>query len=224
MDVSLLIANVVDSKGFVEEATKSGLIVIGGGFLGGFLQPIYAKINPQSENPPSINFLFSPLLGVAAAGISVYVVANSNTDEPMRLLFFSLLCGLAFPAVLTSAVDNLGRKTATVQKDVASAAEKAKSEGLKETVEAAKDLKDTLGRNPPDSLKPSGQQAIEATAQQAVSNIAQTAVDDPKSLDRIVKELQDVRAVAETAGWEGTAEAADEQLKKLSEEGGDKKD
>lgn len=213
--------NVTDSilgiGAFFDAASEANFgVVIIGGVLGGLLQPIVAKLNPNAQDPENKTFFLSPLLGVAAAGISIYVLANSNTEDPLRLLFFALLCGLAFPAVLTSAVDNVGRKTTSVQREVTEIAERAKADGIQQTAEAAQQLRTTLVRNPPDSLMPEGQKLIETAAQQAVSNIAQTPAADAKTQRQVVDELQEVGTVARTAGWDGTAQAAADELKRLS--------
>lgn len=197
---------------FLAIATEANLgLVIAGGLIGGLLQPVFAKLNPRSDDPPNINFLFAPILGVAAAGISIYVIANSDTDAPMRILFFALLCGLAFPAILTSAVDNVARRTETVQKQVAQIASDASSDGIAETAQAASQLKAVLSRNPSDTLKSGGQAVIEKSAKMAVNNIANTAMVDPAARDRIVQELREVKAVADAAGWNETASAAADQ-------------
>lgn len=203
---------------FVSEASEANLgLVIIGGLIGGLLQPIFARLNPRSDDPPAINFLFSPILGIAAAGISIYVIANSDTDAPMRILFFALLCGLAFPAILTSAVDNVGRRTESVQKRVAQIANAASSDGIAETAQAASDLKAVLSRNPADTLKSEGQAVIETSARMAITNIANTAVNDPSVLKQVIQELKEVRAVADVAGWSETATEAADQAQKLGE-------
>lgn len=197
-------------------------IVVFGGLLGGLLQPVVARLNPKSEDPTTQSYFLSPLLGIAAAGISIYVLANSDTTQPMRLLFFALLCGLAFPAVLSSAVDTVGRRTTNVQREVAEIAGRAKSTGLVETSAAAKDLRDVLARNPTDSIKPEGQSVIESVAQQAVNNIAQTPATTPTAERQVIEELQAVGTVARSTGWDKAAETVAEQLVRLSETMDDK--
>ena len=203
---------------FFTSAADANLgIVVLGGLLGGLLQPVVAKLNPRSEDPPIGAYWQSPLLGVAAAGISVYVLAHSNTHDAIPLLFFALLCGLAFPAVLTSAVDNIGRRTTNVQREIAAIAADAKSDGIEDTAKAAKDLRTVLSQNPPESVKPEGQGVIETAAEQVVTNIARTLAATPTLQRQVVDELKDVGAVAKTAGWAKTAQAAAEQLMNLSE-------
>ena len=208
-----------ESLGFAEFLSTAsdenlGLVVIGG-LIGGLLQPVFARLNPRNDDPPLINFIFSPILGIAAAGISIYVIANSDPNAPMRILFFALLCGLAFPAILTSAVDNVSRRTEAVQKKVAKIANEASSDGMAETTQAASDLKSVLSRNPADTLKPDGQAVIETSAKMAITNIANTAINDRSMLNNVIQELREVETVANVAGWLETASAAANQLNKL---------
>lgn len=201
---------------FLSTAVEENLaLVVIGGLIGGLLQPVFARLNSKSENPPGINFLFSPILGIAAAGISIYVIANSNPNAPMRILFFALLCGLAFPSVLTAAVDNVSRRTESVQNQVAQIANAASNDGMAETAQAASDLKSVLSRNPADTLKSEGHSVIETAAKMAITNIANTALNDRSVLNNIIQELREVKTVANVAGWSETALAAGGQLEKL---------
>jgi hypothetical protein len=190
-------------------------VVLFGGVIGGLLQPIYARLNPDRTNPPGGDFLWSALLGLAAAGISVYVVANSNTHDPVRLLFFSLLCGLAFPSVLTSAVDSVSKKTQQLQDNVTRAADQARSDDPVETALAADQLKKALASSPLDALGGRGVSGVEANAQIAVQNIAGTASANPESASDVINQLQQVATVAKTMGYEATATTAEEEIKKL---------
>lgn len=201
---------------FLERAAEVNLgVVVFGGLAGGLLQPVYARLNPKQPNPSTGRFWWNPLLGLAAAGISVYVVANSKPDDAVRLLFFAVLCGLAFPSVLASAVDRLTQNTEDVQRDVAQIAQQAESNDVDVTAQAADDLRTTLANNPVDAIGARGVRVVEAGAQLAVQNIAQTAKTDPSTAGEVINQLQQVAAVAKTAGYSGTVKAAATQLAKL---------
>lgn len=203
---------------FFASAAKANLgLVVLGGLCGGLLQPVYARLNPDRPNPATSHAMWCALLGLAAAGISVYVVANSQTDQPIRLLFFSVLCGLAFPSVLTSAVDSVGKRTEQVQRDVAQIAKDAKSDDMVTTAQAADQLKTTLARNPIDAIGSKGVPVVEATAQIAVQNIAETATNNPATTAEVINQLQQVGAVAKTAGYTATVKTAAAELAKLGE-------
>jgi len=203
---------------FIADAAKANLgVVLIGGLIGGLLQPAYAKLNPDRPDPAGGHVLWCALLGVAAAGISVYVVANNENMDPTRLLFFALLCGLAFPSVLASAVDGVGKRTLQLQRDVAQIAEQAKSNDIASTTQAADQLKTTLARNPIDAIGSKGVPVVEASAQIAVQNIAETAAANPGATSDVINQLQQVGAVAKTAGYTETVKAAADELVKLSE-------
>jgi hypothetical protein len=190
-------------------------IVVFGGVIGGLLQPIYSRLHPDHPNPTGKYFLWSALLGLAAAGISVYVVANSKQDDAIRLLFFSLLCGLAFPSVLTSAVNSIGKHTAEVKENVEQIAEKARSNDAEQTAQAADQLKTALARNPVGAIDAKGVSGVDAVAQIAVQNIAETAKADSDLLPAVINQLQQVGTIARAAGYTGTVETAATELSKL---------
>ncbi len=192
-------------------------VVAAGGLLGGLLQPVVAKLDERAKDPPVAAFWQTPLLGMAAAGISVYVLADSQLDEPIRLLFFALLCGLAFPSVLLSAIDKVGQRTRDVQLRAAEIAGDAGSDGIEQTVRAAQKLRSLLVQNPPGSISPSGQQVIESVAQQAVTSIAQTPAASEALQRQVVDELKELGTVAKSAGWDKTAQATASALERLSE-------
>jgi hypothetical protein len=192
------------------------LLVIAGGVIGGLLQPVYARLNPRTDAPPPIHFLWSPLLGVAAAGITVFVIAHTDTDKALPILFFSLLCGLAFPAILASAVDNVGKNTANVQAKVANIADKAQSNDPSEVANAVGQLKTVMGNNPAKTITDQGQKLVEASAAEAVRNIAETAMAKPEQTREIVEQLRDVGTVAQSAGYLDTAIKAADELEKLA--------
>lgn len=193
-------------------------IVLIGGLIGGVLQPVVAQLSPKQATPPRINYLFSPILGAAAAGITVFVIANSSTEDPLQLAFFSLLCGMAFPAVLTSAVDSVGKRTNEAQQQVAAAAVQAKSDDPAIVANATEQLKSALVANPAGTVSPTGQLSIEASAALAVRNIAQTVVETPDQARQIVEHLKEVATVANSTGYTDTAVSAADELRKLSED------
>lgn len=202
---------------FIERATDVNLgAVLVGGLIGGVLQPVFARLDPERKNPTPLNYLWTALLGLAAAGVAVYVAADSKTGDPIRLLFFSIVCGLAFPAVLTRAVTNLGNHAAEVQQDVANAAEQARSNQAADVVQAADQLKTTLARNPIDAIGAKGAPVVEATAQIAVQNIADTAAQNIATAADVVNQLQQVGTIAKTAGYTAIVAAVIEELKKLT--------
>ncbi|WP_077147868.1 hypothetical protein [Sphingopyxis sp. KK2] len=216
--MSFLILSAITQPVSWQEALAAWAIwvVISGGAVGGLLQPVVAKLRPAVVDPPPLQYLWAPLLGAAAAGITVFVLSNAKTDDAHQLFFFSLLCGLAFPSVLTSAVDNVGRQTEKVEKQLDAIAGKAMSDDVRVVANAADDLKAAMVQNPADTMPASGQKLIEATAQKAIDNIAQTAQQLPEEAREVVEKLKEVATVAQSAGYADTAQKAAEQLRAIS--------
>ena len=187
-------------------------LVMAGGLAGGLLQPVVTQLNPDAANPGWLNYPLAALLGMAAAGISVYVIANSNTEEKARLLFFSLLCGLAFPAVLTNAVDGMSRQTQQVTESVSRAA--SNSARPRTQTAALQDFQKTIIQNPLTSVDEVGQKAIEASGEVIVRNLAKAA-EGKRGGDRI-NELKQIGLIARSQGYDSTAITAAEELTKLS--------
>jgi hypothetical protein len=178
-----------------------GLVALGGA-IGGVLQPILIRFDPSRQNPDGWNFLLGPLLGIAAAGISVFVLANSKTEDKLRLLFFSLLCGLAFPSVLTSAVDTLDPKSQAVERKadmIAATAAKGKTD------QAANELTSAMAQNP-------ASVGIEQVAQQKLE-VSANAVEG-ESAEAIAR-LKRIGTTARDSGYDGVALRVTEELKKL---------
>lgn len=202
---------------FFDEAAHMNLgAVVIGGLIGGALQPLYEQLSDDHRNPTRWDYLRNGLLGVAAAGIAVYVAIPHDHSNVVRILFFAMLCGLAFPSVLTSAIGGLNRKTQQVQQNVAQIAQDAQDNNIRKTVQVAEQLRTELGNNPARDIGASGVPVVEASAQTAVRNIAQTAKVDLQSAAEVIGQLQEVAAVAQTAGYKDTVQAAAEQLSKLS--------
>ncbi|MBO9603241.1 MAG: hypothetical protein J7496_12125 [Novosphingobium sp.] len=207
--------------GFFHDAQKVnlGLVILGGAF-GGFLQPVVATLAPQLESPEngvfSLNSALCSLLGAAAAGISAYVLTDAGQTPAVRLLFLSVVSGLAFPAVLRNAVDSRGQQTKDLLQRMARIADETEAEGLTETARAARELRVALAQNPPDSIKPASQAVIDTMAQQAVNNIAQTEAKTQTDQRKVIAELTKVGTVAQTSGWEKTLQTVIDQLEGLS--------
>lgn len=91
-------------------------IVLGAGAIGGLLATAIQGLLKHDGNLvtyviPIIPFgksVLYALLGAIAAALSVYIAANSKLDDLKRLTFFALLCGITFPAILASSVDQAG--------------------------------------------------------------------------------------------------------------------
>jgi hypothetical protein len=89
-----------------------GLTLIGG-MIGGFLTTVPALGEPAIWTDFGLaswfKFVLGPvLLGAAASGIGVFVLTTTDTTLKARMFFFAIICGLAFPSILTSAKESVG--------------------------------------------------------------------------------------------------------------------
>lgn len=199
---------------FGADDLSSVKIVALGGFLGGLLQPAVARLNPSQVNPTLSNWLLGPILGIAAAGITVFVLANSNTTNKLRLLFFSLLCGLAFPAVLTSAVETVNPKS----QELSDRAERIASKAVTgNTSAAATELTKAMLENPTSTnIDRDAEAKVESTAETVVSTLADKAESgEGASANKAIEQLKQIGTAARSAGYDGTALRVTEELKKI---------
>ncbi len=187
-------------------------IVSLGGAIGGFLLPVMEQ-SGLVEARLSVGFLLAPLLGIAAAGISVFVLANCRLDDKLRLLFFSLLCGLTFPSVLASAMN--------AQSQAGVKAEKA-ADKITETVvrlgneEASDAIVKALKENQADALSgdPAAAEKLENAAKVVVDRLASAASGpvDPKAN---INRLKEVGEAAMESGHDATVIAVASALQTL---------
>lgn len=206
------------SKPFLDQVWDENLlVVIVGGLVGGLIQPAFSRMMGDQPNPPGWAFLWNPLLGVAAAGISVYVIADSQHTDAMRLLFFSVLCGLAFPSVLERAMNTLGRQSNAVKTEVANIENQSKDADPEKKVDAAQKLTVTLSRNPITAVASNAVPIIDTSATSVVTNLADAYAVKPDTLGQIVNQLHQVGTAAKTSGYTGTTLAAASQLNKIGD-------
>lgn len=202
---------------FKKDEIASIKLVVLGGLIGGLLQPAVAQLNPSQSNPGWSNFLLGPVLGIAAAGISVFVLANSKTDDKMRLLFFSLLCGLAFPTVLTGALESVSPQSQAVEKRVDEIATVA---AAGDTSGAAVALAETMRENPTSSdIDRTAEAKVENTADAVVSELAIKAEasesTDTADADKAIVQLKQLGTAARVSGYDGTAIRVNKALRKI---------
>ena len=204
--------------GRIKADDLSSIKLVGlGGFFGGLLQPAVAQLDKTSGDPTLSNWVIGPLLGVAAAGITVFVLANSNTENKMRLLFFSLLCGLAFPTVLTSAVEGVSAQSQEVADKAGEIATKAVAGNA---TGAAVDLTKTMLENPTSAVVDRDAEAqLDSTADAVVTKLGDK-VATGEGADKAFEQLQQIGAAARTAGYDGTANRVDEELDKIAANAG----
>ena len=94
-------------------------VVVVSGLFGGILA---ASVQALFKSDGNLTTFFVPyltigqyawfgLFGMLAAGFSVYVAANCQRDDLIRLAFFALSCGIAFPAILLETQTKVAKQT-----------------------------------------------------------------------------------------------------------------
>lgn len=201
--------------GSIKADDLSSIKLVGlGGFFGGLLQPAVAQLDATSGDPTLSNWIVGPLLGVAAAGITVFVLANSNTENKMRLLFFSLLCGLAFPTVLTTAVEGVSAQSKEVADKAGEIATKAVAGNA---AGAAVDLTKTMLENPTSAnVDRNAEAQLDSTADEVVTKLGdKVAAGEGEGAVKAIEQLKQIGAAARSAGYDGTANRVEEELDKI---------
>jgi predicted Fe-Mo cluster-binding NifX family protein len=174
------------------------LLVCFGGLIGGLL--FVATSNDFGASGGLRGIFVACFGGICAAGIGVFVLANSNTADRFRLLFFSVVCGFSYPVVLEAA------------KSVAPTASEATIKAAatkvnRDPVQASDDLAMAIEQNP--ALRASPEAGIE------LAKITNQAIDEivPKSTaPEGVKALQQIGVAAANAGYVAQAQLAIDRL------------
>ncbi len=194
-DNSFSTSLITDLATFLSPIDRRALgIVAAGGAIGGLLLPVMEK-SGLVESRLSVGFMTAPLLGIAAAGISVFVLANCRLEDKLRLLFFSLLCGLTFPTVLATAMN-------------------AQSPAGKKADDAANKIYANAGSGNA-TIRP---ETVTATTEALVKNNASTLNDDPEAAKKLESAASVVVGQLATTTQSNTATIANiESLKKIGE-------
>ena len=174
------------------------LLVCIGGLIGGLL---YVSTGGDlGDNDGIAGYFVACFGGICAAGIGVFVLANSNTEDRFRLLFFSVVCGFSYPVVLEAA-----RNVAPTSSENAIA--DARSAVQRDPVEASGSLAETIKENPALATEPGAGVEIANLTTQAIDTIK------PKSnAGEGVRALEIIGVAAAKAGYNDQARRAIERL------------
>ena len=163
------------------------LLVCIGGLVGGLLY--VATGGDLGDNEDILGYIVACFGGICAAGIGVFVLANSNTEDRFRLLFFSVVCGFSYPVVLEAA-----RNVAPTSSENAIA--DARSAVQRDPVEASGSLAETIKENPALATEPGAGVEIANLTTQAIDTIK------PKSnAGEGVRALEIIGVAAAKAGY-----------------------
>lgn len=191
-------------------------IVSLGGAIGGFLLPVMQSAG-LVESRLSVGFPLAPLLGIAAAGISVFVLANCRLDDKLRLLFFSLLCGLTFPTVLASAMNAQSQAGIKAEKAADTITATA---GQMDNKSASDAIAKALEANQADSLvsDPDAAKKLETAAKAVVDRLT-SAASNPIDPEANIANLSKIGEAAKASGHDATVVAVASALQTLETSG-----
>lgn len=140
--------------------------------------------------------LLAALIGGAiAAGVGIYLIANSDTSQLMKLIFFAALCGISWQAVLAtggtlvrkaivqSAIDN--SKDASKTLTGVEAGQKASDEKIKSVADRAAKVTDKLPSIESSELKSDARQ----TVTEAIKTLKIAAPNNPQAATAALGEI-----------------------------------
>jgi len=199
------------------EQRRTIVIVLIAGTAGGFASWAYGWI---SGNPVAGGFWSLPLslfFGAFAAGVGVFVLANTDTSAFGRLVFFAALCGFSWKPVLdagTAFVKQSITEQAQHQSDLAASDEAEQIVGLAAALtnassEVVAQQFQSVAASLTDALESASTISDPKMSKQAQSNLTTAvrtlALVAPKAPSITIPELQKVSATAEAIGDKKTS-------------------
>lgn len=198
-----------------KEKLKEITIVAACGLMGGLLAWLMGIAAIAASQ--RLSALLAALLGGAiAAGVGVYLVANTDTTQVPRLVFFACLCGLSWQAVLATG-NNLVQK-AIVRSDVNSVKDASKSlaetrqqpsdEKIKDVANTAVKIVDKL----PGIESPNLKSDARATVVDAIKTLRTAVPSNPKAAEA----LGEIAKRADESGSTPVKQRAVAELKEIA--------
>lgn len=175
-----------------------------GGALGGLLYWITGGKSGGTSD--IVSFFISTFGGACAGGIGVFVLANSETTNRLRLMFFAMICGLSYPVVLEAAKKLAPTKT---EQQIEQTADKVKAE----PIEASGEVAATMKENPAISTDPEDGRELASITSNAIKQISDEIGKSPEP--DAVEALQEIGTAAAKSGYVVQAQEAIAELNKL---------
>lgn len=180
-------------------------LVLFGGFAGGLLLLLMGD-GFFSHSSKLVCLAQASLFGMAAAGIGVFVLANTDLNNRYRLLFFALTCGLSFPIVFEAAQDLIRNRPATAS------AEQAKKDAKAATPNAAVEiLTEAVSQQPASKVPPAAADALVAAQMATIDRLSSPQLET----DAQIAGLRDLAAAAGRAGYVAPAQRAADELARI---------
>ena len=182
-----------------------------GGLLGWLLS---ANASGHFEGDWRINVPTALLGGGIAAGVGIYLIANSDTSQLARCIFLAALCGISWKLVLETGRElAVGaaqeKKVVQIKRDLDQKIAKAEQNPTQENVDAVKESTVKLAEKLPAIRDSEVVEGAQSSAQKAIEVIADKKPDTAPSA---LKEI----AAASKSGGISIESSAKQSLQTLS--------
>ena len=179
--------------------------VLIGGLLGGALYAFTDESKP--------NFWVATFAGAIAAGISIFVLAGTDTNNVLRLIFFAVVSGYSYPIILKAARDSIVNRSGSAEPQLKA----AKAQAKVAPKQAADTLKAVFSVNAAIDVDKNRASAIANAARDTVATIAAGVGDKTEAqVSNAIDSLQSIGNAATQAGYIQVTNEVINQLKSLS--------
>lgn len=156
---------------------KDMTVTLSGGAFGGLLAPIAQAITRAKgdllifaiPDLPLYYWALFSMLGSIMAWVSVFL-ANSKRDDLRHLSAFAIICGLTFPSLVLSTLNDNAQEAVGI---VETAAASAQGDNDQPEIAVAA-VAETISTIPASTVGREGTALIEANAQSLINNISQS--------------------------------------------------
>lgn len=187
--------------------------VLIGGLLGGALYAFTDESKP--------NFWVATFAGAIAAGISIFVLAGTDTNNVLRLIFFAVVSGYSYPIILKAARDSIVNRSGSAEPQLKA----AKAQAKVAPKQAADTLKAVFSVNAAIDVDKNRASAIANAARDTVATIAAGVGDKiaagvgDKTEAQVSSAIDSMKSIGNAATQAGYIQVTNEvinQLKSLS--------
>ena len=179
--------------------------VLIGGLLGGALYAFTDESKP--------NFWVATFAGAIAAGISIFVLAGTDTNNVLRLIFFAVVSGYSYPIILKAARDSIVNRSGSAEPQLKA----AKAQAKVAPKQAADTLKAVFSVNAAIDVDKNRASAIANAARDTVATIAAGVGDKTEAqVSSAIDSMKSIGNAATQAGYIQVTNEVINQLKSLS--------
>jgi hypothetical protein len=195
-------------------------IVSGCGAVGGLLAWLIAAVNVGVDAAWGLSLAASVLGGAVAAGAGVYLLANTDTKQAARCIFFSVFCGVSWQPIVETAKNlandaTANKDLAAAQKQVESSLQQAAAGGPAADITPLVDGAKVIAEKLPAATRPALRQDAFKTLEKAFSQIRQSSAINP---ERAVTALEAIGQRGAASGSSAAKGSARDALRVLRDE------